>query len=87
MAIHEVSQRKGDARIVVTGKVHAGEVRAGDRLLVRTPSATIPVVVEDLVGFSPIPAFMAGQNAAVALRGITAAEIPAGSRLTGTDDP
>ena len=82
MSIDDVFQRRGDGKVVVTGKVRTGKIRAGDRLVVRTPSTTLPVIVEELVGFSPIPEFLPGDNAVVALGGVTVAEIVVGSRLS-----
>lgn len=81
MIIDEVFRLKAAARIVVTGSVSQGEVRAGMDLVAETRAGEISVRVVSLEAFSPREVCLSGDNAALLLETVYADAITVGSRL------
>lgn len=52
MPVDDAFAIEGSGKVIVVGVVTDGEVRPGDRLVLRTPVATVPVTVKALEAYS-----------------------------------
>ncbi|HKB05392.1 MAG TPA: EF-Tu/IF-2/RF-3 family GTPase [Gemmataceae bacterium] len=67
---------------VVVGVVSEGEVRPGDRLMLRTGGATRTVTVESVeADHRPLPVARAGDRVSVKLVGAVKSQVPSGAVL------
>jgi selenocysteine-specific translation elongation factor len=74
-------------RMVVVGVVADGEVRPGDRLILRTAGALLPVTVEALEAHhKPLKAARRGEQVGIMLVGADIAQLRHGAVLVSAED-
>ncbi len=82
MPIDDAFELKVPGKVVVVGKIAAGEVRPGDRLKIKGQNEEISVEVEALEAFGePITVGRTGKNVGIMLIGATKEQIMQGAML------
>lgn len=86
MPIDDVFALKMPGKVVVVGVVADGEVRPGDRLVLRAAAAEVPVRVEALEAYhQPIQAARCGDRVGVMLVGVDKAQVGHGAVLASAE--
>ena len=82
MPIDDAFALQVQGKVVIVGKIIAGEVRPGDRLTVKLQNDEISVEVEALEAFGkPIAMGRSGENVGIMLIGVTKEQIRVGASL------